>query len=206
MGTETEIKLALLDTSPEQIKQADFFKEHQAKSLGTSSLVNIYFDTPDGDLHQNKMALRIRQLADGRFIQTLKTRGQSIAGLSKRQEWEWPVLEKKLDLSLLEEVWPDALAKGVTEQLEAVFETNFERTIWLMHWQYQQAVATVELALDQGTIIAAKKQQPICELELELKSGDQSALMNLAELLQDQFSIQPYDLSKAERGYQLLTA
>ncbi|MCX4026136.1 CYTH domain-containing protein [Endozoicomonas sp. SM1973] len=204
MGTETEVKLALQDTSPDEIKQAAFFKQYQSTLVGTKPLINIYFDTPAGDLHQQKMALRIRQLADGGLIQTLKTRGKSVAGLSSRQEWEWPIKEKKLDTTLLNEVWPQSLAVGVKEQLVPVFETNFERTIWLVEWHHDKSVATVELALDQGFVIAGSKTQPINELELELKAGDKAALINLAELLQKQFSLQPYDLSKAERGYQLL--
>ncbi|MDE1461957.1 inorganic triphosphatase [Spartinivicinus poritis] len=206
MGTETEIKLALQDTSPEQIKQAAFFKQYQSTLVGTKPLINIYFDTSAGDLHQHKMALRIRQLADGQLIQTLKTRGNSVAGLSSRQEWEWPIQEKKLDITLLNEVWPQSLAADVKEQLVPVFETNFERTTWLVEWHHDKTVATVELALDQGFVIAGSKREPINELELELKTGDKTALINLAGLLQKQFSLQPYDLSKAERGYQLLEA
>ncbi|WP_163835549.1 CYTH domain-containing protein [Spartinivicinus ruber] len=204
MGTETEIKLALNDTLPEQIKQATFFEEHNAELIGTKPLINIYFDTPTGDLHQHKMALRIRQLADGTYIQTLKTRGQSVAGLSTRNEWEWPVSNKKLDLALLDEVWPQSLHSAVREQLVPVFETNFERTTWFLDWHVGQEVAKVEFALDQGFIIADDKKQLIRELELELKAGSQVALVQLSEMLQKQFSLQPYDLSKAERGYQLL--
>ncbi|MFM8339044.1 MAG: inorganic triphosphatase, partial [Fluviibacter sp.] len=46
-------------------------------------------------------------------------------------------------------------------------------------------------------------QTPLCELELELKSGDAAALSVLAARLQAQVALRPSDESKAARGYAL---
>jgi inorganic triphosphatase YgiF len=69
-------------------------------------LFNQYFDTPERDLAAAKVALRVRR--DGeQFIQTLKTRGQSVAGLSERNEWDWNLAKAKLDLKKLDDsCWP----------------------------------------------------------------------------------------------------
>ncbi len=59
--------------------------------------MNQYFDTPERDLAKAKVALRLRR--DGEeVIQTLKTRGQSIAGLSERNEYDWHLAKAKLDV------------------------------------------------------------------------------------------------------------
>lgn len=38
----------------------------------------------------------------------------------------------------------------------------------------------IEAALDQGFVIAGKRKEEICELELELREGDPQALLELA--------------------------
>ena len=50
---------------------------------GTTQLKNTYFDTPDQRLNQARVALRIRE-RNGQFIQTLKTQGESVNGLTRR--------------------------------------------------------------------------------------------------------------------------
>jgi inorganic triphosphatase YgiF len=61
----------------------------------------------------------------------------------------------------------------------------------------------VEVALDLGHIDAGGKSAPICELELELKAGQTSALFDIARELARTLAILPAHLSKAERGYRL---
>ncbi|MFH7391267.1 CYTH domain-containing protein, partial [Pseudomonas syringae group genomosp. 7] len=51
-------------------------------------LSNLYFDTPEGELAQDKVALRIRRDGD-QIIQPMMTRGQSVGGLSERNEYNW---------------------------------------------------------------------------------------------------------------------
>lgn len=71
----------------------------------TQSIVN----TPERDLAKAKVALRLRR--DGEdVIQTLKTRGESVAGLSVRNEYDWHLPKAKLDDQKLDgECWPEAL-------------------------------------------------------------------------------------------------
>ncbi len=61
----------------------------------------------------------------------------------------------------------------------------------------------IEVAFDQGVVQAGVNQAPICEVELELKSGQTDALFVLARHLSDQGGMRLGNLSKAARGYRL---
>lgn len=198
MAHEIELKLALgTDT-------ADLLHSHPLLAGITTTrrhLRNTYFDTPDGRLEANAAALRLRD--DGQhYIQTLKTRGHSEGGLSRRGEWEWELSTPTLDIGLLEALPALAsLSHQQLLQLKAIFTTDFQRDTWLIDYAGSQ----VEVALDQGNICTdtTPRRVRICELELELKQGDSSALMQVAETLAEQVPVRPSDTSKAERGNHL---
>src|ERR1039457_2815010 len=71
----------------------------------------------------------------------------------------------------------------------------------MLMWQDAQ----IELCMDQGEVSTEQHSTPICELELELKSGDPQQLFELALAI---LEIVPFELevvSKAEQGYRLLS-
>jgi inorganic triphosphatase YgiF len=85
-----------------------------------------------------------------------------------------------------------------------MFSTNFTRTLW----HIAMDGAEVEAAIDQGAVLAEvngeTRRAPICEIELELKRGDEGALRVLSsELASAVHGLQPDDISKAQRGYRL---
>ena len=84
--------------------------------------------------------------------------------------------------------------------LAPCFVTRFERTLWLVR---RRDGSVVEVALDIGQVEANGKQAPICELELELKAGDATALFDLARQLGRGVALLPANRSKAERGFLL---
>jgi len=165
--------------------------------IHSNELVNIYFDTPDLQLNKQKMALRVRKKGS-LYIQTLKTKGQSVNGLSQRGEWEWNLVKPTLNVQYLKqcEAWPASIN---TEVLMAVFETNFTRYQIELDWQESR----IELALDQGEILSQGRVEKINEIELELLSGNANDLHLLYGALQETISLVPSDISKAERAYQL---
>ncbi|MEX5590983.1 CYTH domain-containing protein, partial [Pseudomonas urmiensis] len=78
-------------------------------------------------LAQAKVALRIRRDGD-QIIQTMKTRGQSVAGLSERNEYNWDLSKAKLDLKKLEgDCWPEQLADMDRKTIKPLFTTDFVR-------------------------------------------------------------------------------
>lgn len=201
MAVETELKL-LVQTDQLALLQAhpllnDLPDGRQIRQR----LYNCYYDTPQFDLRDNRISVRVRQTPD-QFIQTLKTAGSREAGLSRRNEWEWPLISEQLDLELLTPPdWP--LGETVKQQLMPCFVTDFERQIWWLEWQ-GDSEGEIEVALDIGQISAAGNHQAICELELELKSGNESILHELAALLSETLDLTPSDISKAQRGFEMM--
>ena len=198
---ETELKLSL---------SADELARLLAHPLltqagNTQRLLNTYFDTPDLALQQRRMAVRER-LAGEQWLLTVKTAGQSHNGLSRRQEWEGPTTPGALQFDTL--VDDAALAQNLMTlrpNLRALFCTDFERQRWVI----AHGGAKIEVALDQGHIHVpgTDLSEPLLELELELLSGPEEALMALADVLrqtpQGSVMLMPSDASKAQRGMAL---
>ncbi|ATF47871.1 CYTH domain-containing protein [Citrobacter werkmanii] len=170
--------------------------EHHAPS----QLLNIYYETPDGWLRSHDMGLRIRG-ENGRYEMTLKIAGRVTGGLHQRPEYNVALSEPELDLALLPaEVWPNGeLPADLASQLQPLFSTDFNREKWLLEVDGSQ----IEIALDLGEVKAGEFAEPICELELELLSGDTRAVLKLAHQLVAHEGLRQGSLSKAARGYHL---
>ncbi|MBW7473013.1 CYTH domain-containing protein [Marinobacter sp. M216] len=195
MAEELEIKLTL---KPEDLASAlDWLLDQpEATRENKKVLINRYYDTPDAELNGQKAALRVRQSGD-RFIQTLKTKGDFVAGAHRRQEWEWPLPSAELDLGLLAET---PLAGQISlERLRTVFETNFERQIVMLHDDH----SSIEVAIDRGQVLSGARFRPLNEVEFELKAGDSKALIGWAQKLASQVPVFLNLVSKAEQGYYL---
>ncbi len=171
-------------------------------------LINRYFDTPDGELRQQRCALRLRRIEEAgggraQWVQTFKTAGRSTGGLSVRGEWEAPVRGARLQRSALGDApWPGIDPDGrLWERLIPVFETHCTRTLWTVR---RRDGSEVELALDVGHIEAGGRRLPMAELELELRRGEPAVLFELAVALANHWAVMPGQASKAERGYALL--
>lgn len=206
MQKETEIKLRVSRTTLAALREHPLLKKRNKSGWTRHELFNQYFDTPARDLAQAKVALRIRRDGDA-IIQTLKTRGHSVAGLSERNEYDWPLSKAKLDIKKLSaECWPASLAELDKKQLQAIFSTDFVREKADIAWGRGKARVVIEAALDLGKVVAGKLEEEICELELELREGEPAALLELAAELAADLALMPCDISKAERGYRLFDA
>jgi inorganic triphosphatase YgiF len=198
---ETELKLSL--SAPELPR---LLSHPLLTPTGhTQRLLNTYFDTPELALQKRRMAVRER-LAGDQWLLTVKTAGQSHNGLSRRPEWEGPTTPGALQFDTL--VDDAALAQKLMTlrpNLHALFCTDFERQRWVV----AHAGAQIEVALDQGHIHVpgTDLSEPLLELELELLSGPEEALMALADVLrqtpQGPVTLVPSDASKAQRGMAL---
>ncbi len=207
MAMEIELKLTLSPHHVGSLTSQPLFRSDAIKALGTQELKNTYFDTPDQLLTQHKVALRIREKGD-QFIQTLKSSGISEAGLHSRKEWEWILPRPELDYQLLETAeWPAALKTPEAQaQISTAFTTDFTRTLWILDAQdYFGNPLKAEIALDQGAVRYAGREDPICELELELLEGEPTELIKFASDLAKRVPLYISDISKAERGYRLHT-
>lgn len=193
MAKEIELKLSALTSDLDSI--IDWLtKQHGQATIAT--LGNVYFDSPEGVLSEQKVALRIRS-QDNTHTMTLKTAGQASAGIHQRQEYDWPLAQAELDRSALSEPLPDIDWQLVTEQ----FGTHFCRHAWLVEFQHSE----IEVVVDQGKVQAGAQEDEIHEIELELKSGLASELYDFANRICRQFALLPNNVSKAQRGYRLLS-
>ena len=60
-----------------------------------------------------------------------------------------------------------------------------------------------ELALDQGILLGGSKELPLCEVEVELKSGSEAAATALAQALAAAYSLSEEPKSKFRRAMDL---
>lgn len=204
MVKETEIKLWINPADVARLRAHPLFEARRCQEWQSRPLLNCYYDTPDFSLAKAKVALRIRR--DGeQIIQTLKTKGSSVAGLSERNEWDWYLQSDALALEhLTDACWPASLSACDKHQLQGIFHTDFTRQSVELEWTHNEVLTRVEVALDQGLVRTDSAEDVLCELELELREGEPSALLQLALELADSIALMPSDISKAERGYRLL--
>ena len=201
MSYETELKLSVSENQLSALKTLPFWEKFASAAPETFHLGNIYFDTASRALNRAAAALRIRE-KNGTYVQTLKTKGESINGLTRRGEWEWPIETPEIDIEGLKKYWPESLGECPEEGLMPLFSTDFNRTCW--HLQWPEPAARVEVVLDVGYVKSGDLTSRICELEIELVEGDEAALSAIALSLSEQVELEPSDRSKAERGFELL--
>jgi len=198
---ETELKLSLSAPDLPRLLAHPLL----AQAGHTQRLLNTYFDTPDLALQQRRMAVRER-LAGKQWLLTVKTAGQSQNGLSHRQEWEGPTTPGALQFdTLVDDAVLASELLAMRPRLKALFCTDFQRQRWVL----SHVGAQIEVALDQGRIHVpgTDLSEPLLEVELELLSGPEEALMALADALrqtpQGPVMLVPSDASKAQRGMAL---
>lgn len=207
MAVETELKLRIAPEQLARLKRHPLLGKHQITRPATRRLHNIYYDTPKLELHKSAMALRLRRSGQ-QWLQTLKGGGSVKAGMHQRNEWEVPVSRAALDFSSLENAgpqtaeWKAHLPLRLRSKLQPVFVTDFSRNSRMLDWQGAQ----IELCMDRGEVRTEQRGAPICELELELKSGEPGRLFELALALLEIVPLELEPVSKAEQGYRLLTA
>lgn len=196
MAQEIELKLAL------PVRQAPNLRLHPLLAScppRKHCIRNIYLDTPQQLLRQQKIALRRRQKGQ-EWLLTIKTANISCGGLSRRLEWEYPMPPEQLDFSPVDAPEIRHLLEHHRTSLHLVFRTDFVRTTWQLQYEASQ----IEVALDLGYIRTQHRREAIHEVELELLSGPEKNLEALARNLQQNLPLTPLNPSKAARGFALL--
>lgn len=193
MVKEVELKLSLPEASQRSFLRHPLLKQAAAKRA--LRLVNLYYDTPDLQLRQRGIALRLRRQA-GAWLQTVKCAGDSAGGLSSRPEWETPYGGQFDFTPVDDEAVRNWLQRPkIASRLIPVFETSFRRTVW--------DYPGVQLMFDRGWIVSSGRREAISELEIELAGDDIARLFELAQALAARAPLFPATFSKAERGYRL---
>lgn len=199
MTVETELKLRIAPEHMARLKRHALLKTLQLARPVTQRVYSIYYDTPKLKLQQAGMALRLRRVGR-QWVQTLKGGGGVRGGLHQRNEWEMPVSGAVLAPDLLQYTdYIEYFNKSMAQKIRPVFVTDFTRNRRMLAYQGAQ----IELSIDQGEISTEHKKIPLCELELELKSGDPKVLFDLALAIHEIVPCELEAISKAEQGYRL---
>lgn len=187
MATEYELKFKATEESLSAIDAA--FPGASAIEMETA-----YYDTVSGAFSRRRYTLR-RRLENGISVCTLKTPAGDARG-----EWEVECEDIEASISKLIAMGApadleDLVKEGVVHICGAKF-TRLAKTVTLPE-------CTVEIALDRGVLLGGGKTEPLCEAEVELKTGDKAACDAFAKELAERFGLVSEEKSKFARALRL---
>lgn len=189
MAIEYELKFRATEAVLADLRQAypDACQKFQMETT--------YYDTPSRSLSARHYTLR-RRMENGQSICTLKTPAEGYG----RQELEIPC-------DRMEDAVPALCAMGapadfphlVSQGIVPICGAKFTRLAIPVSLEACQ----VELALDSGNLTGGGKTQPLCEVEVELKSGSKAAAEQFALALAASYGLKTEKRSKFRRALSL---
>jgi inorganic triphosphatase YgiF len=198
MAHEVELKLRIRPRDAVRLGTNPSVVDASVGQPVTHKLTSIYFDTPQLTLLDAGLSLRVRRMS-GKWFQAVKATGRSLAGLHQRMEWEDIIAAGHPDFSKI--VDPTLTRVFDDPSLRAALQPIFTTEVHRSEWQLALDGTQIELALDQGHLIAGEHRETISEIELELKHGQPACLFELALSLQADIPLVIENVSKAQRGY-----
>ena len=188
MGREFELKFGATEEILDAV--AESFGQFRKISMETT-----YYDTSGDALSGRHITLR-RRMENGSSVCTVKTPLPDGSRGEWELEWEQPetMVEELCKLGApMELKW--LTCTGIRPICGARF-TRLAKTVEGDGW-------AVELALDRGVLLGGGRELPLCELEVELKSGDDAAAVAFASELAARYGLKPQYKSKFRRAQQL---
>ena len=159
------------------------------------TMVTAYYDTPQKALRQRRWTLR-RRLENGRCVCTVKIPKPD----GSRGEWE-------LECPSIDAAVPELCNLGAPEELLILATSGLTEVCAARFTRLAATLkipgCTVELALDQGSLLGGGNALPFAEVEVELKDGSEIACVAFAEKLAQAFGLVPEPLSKVQRAMAL---
>ena len=170
-----------------------------------------YYDTADGALASQRIVLRVRK-EDGAWIQTAKAPGRSLVERLEHNAELPPAAASATPLPQLGRHQGTPVGERIAEALrqaghdpsEAIELVPLYATdVWRTTREMRSGDALVELAFDVGSVRAGDRTQPLRELEIELKHGSASSLLELAGRWRARYGLWLDTVSKSQRGERL---
>ena len=169
-------------------------------------LRGFYFDSEDGLLSRQGIALRLRQ--EGRaWVQTVKAAGDSRVN---RLEHEVPVRWRSSGRPLLDLSRHDgtdagtALRSALAEVADVRLIERHASDVWRLRCPVRDDGGTeLEVALDLGNVSADGRSEPLAELEIEHIGGPARGLFDLAAAWSAHGGLWLSTVSKSARGERL---
>ena len=188
MGREFELKYAATADVQDAIRQA-------YGSWRQIQMETTYFDTPTGMLSARHMTLRLRK-ENAETVCTLKTPLPD----GSRGEWECTATDILSGIRQLIVLGAPAELASLTEQgVVPSCGARFTR----LATEVTTADGIAELALDRGILLGGNREQALCEVEVDLKSGTDTAAIAFAQALAAQYDLQSESKSKFRRAMDL---
>lgn len=188
MASEFEVKYRSSPEAMEALKAA--FGPYETVAMETT-----YYDTAQGALSARRWTLR-RRLENGHSVCTLKTPGEGL----ERGEWEVSCGEILGAVPLLVEA-------GAPRELEALVSGGVVPTCGArftrLACRVPYGASELELALDTGALLGGGKEEPLCEVEAELKRGTKEDALAFGAFLADRYGLVPEYRSKLARALAL---
>lgn len=188
MGVEFELKYSATPETLDRIHRTVVGQET------VFHMQTTYYDTPSGDLAARRCTLR-RRLENEKSICTLKTP----ASEGGRNEYETENASIEEAVSVLCKLSGFGALAGFAHTILPVCGARFTRIAKLLVLEE----CTVELALDRGVLTGGSKEMPLCEVEVELKSGSRAVAAAYAAQLAQTFGLTPEHRSKFARAKSL---
>ena len=165
-------------------------------------LTAAYLDTPDLRLARAGLAWRMRR-EGGRWVQALKA---ARAGALERFEHEVVRPDASPDPAAHADTAPgrelQALLHAARED-EQEAGVRFQTQVRRLARRVRTRGAVVEVALDEGRLLAGQAVRRLREVEFELVSGSPVAMLALVERWRLRFGLVYDPRNKAERGHRL---
>ncbi len=156
-----------------------------------------YLDTANGELARAGYAVRLRR-GPRMTILSVKASNAAASALHRREELEGPA-----DLSLDPHAWPPSAARSLV--LEHAGDAPLIEIVTIRQLRRARTFTgdalDAELSVDDVEVVAGGRMiERFIELEVELKSGDEAGLADLAVILGADPSLEPVTTSKLERA------
>ena len=188
MGAEFELKYAATPARQDAI----------LKDLGDFTPISMettYYDTANGALSERRITLR-RRLENGVSVCTVKTPETD----NLRGEWETECEDIQLAVPVLCKLGcPVDLPTLTQSGLEPICGARFTRLAKAV----ERENCVVEIAVDRGVLFGGQREEPLCEVEVELKSGKREAAEAYAAALAEKYGLAPEPKSKFRRALAL---
>ncbi|OXL27684.1 CYTH and CHAD domain-containing protein [Psychrobacter sp. DAB_AL32B] len=202
-----------------ELRLKGLMRQAKVKSSQVTQMAAHYYDTPDQQLAQAGIGLRIRREGNT-WVQTIKAGGDGIAArlehnLTLDNEQVQAMLDNNdlmPDLSTYKDTTiAPALAafklKKLAKKLTRLYVTDVERTTRLLIEAGSNEIDvsdnSIEVAYDHGEIIHGgddTQRDAIQEIEFELVSGDLDFLFATAKVWCKRYKLCLSTVTKAERG------
>ena len=199
MGKEQEWKLSVPD--PALLGEILAWEGIQSRMLEAPRpyhMRSAYYDTLDRRFSRRRITIR-RRMENDRSVVCVKAPLADAADPYTHGEWELEADDLAAALPRLVELGAPAVLLEPAE-LRCMWRADFRRRAVLLGFADG---STSELALDYGSLSGPSRSMPLCELELEMKSGDPAATLGLLLLLRQRFGLLPQEKSKFARAREL---